>query len=79
MTPGFIRKAWVKRGPWISAQGRAVIREKCLAVAPSSSSLCGHPADGGHDAAESFAELQGGVGGQLGRIVEAFDLRRAVQ
>lgn len=46
---------------------------------PSSSPLCGHPADGGHDAAEALTQLQGGVGGQLGGVVEALDLRGAVQ
>lgn len=44
-----------------------------------SSALSGCPAEGGHDAVEAFTQLQGGVGGQLGRVVEAFDLRRAVQ
>lgn len=28
MTPGLIRKAWVKRGPWISARGRACDEEE---------------------------------------------------
>lgn len=46
---------------------------------PSSSPLAGHPADGGHDAAEALTQLQGGVAGQLGGVVEAFDLRGAVQ
>lgn len=60
--------------------GRARDQEMLLAVLPSvsSSPVGGHP-EGGHDAAESFAQLQGGVGGHLGGVVEAFDLRRAVQ
>lgn len=45
----------------------------------SSSPVGGHPAHGGHDAAEPLAQLQRGVGGQLGRVVEALDLSRAVQ
>lgn len=60
-----------------------MIREECRVGSgrprPSSSPLGGHPAEGGHDAAEPFAQLQGGVGGELGRVVETFDLRRAVQ
>lgn len=79
MTPGFIRKAWVKRGPWISALGGACDKGEVYCRPLSSSPLGGQPADGGHDAAESLTQLQGGVGGQLGRVVEAFDFRRAVQ
>jgi len=45
----------------------------------SSSAAGGRSAHGGHDAAESLAQLQRGVGGQLGRVVEALDLCRAVQ
>lgn len=44
-------------------------------VPPSSSSFGGHPAHGGHGAAESFEQLQRRVAGDLGRVVEAFDLR----
>lgn len=55
-------------------------RERSQATAPpSSSALAWHPAKGSHDAAESFTQLQGGVAGYLGRVVEAFDLSGAVQ
>lgn len=46
---------------------------------PSSSAFAWKPAQGGHDAAESFTQLQGGVARYLGRVVEAFDLSGAVQ
>lgn len=62
---------------WDGALG---IRERCLALPPPSSSpLGGHPAEGNDDAAKTFAQLQGGIGGQFGGVVEAFDLSRAVQ
>lgn len=56
------------------ARGRSQV-----AAPPSSSAFAWKPAKGGHDAAESFAQLQGGVAGYLGRVVEAFDLSGAVQ
>lgn len=70
MSPGLIRKAWVKK-----------VHVFVAGVGPtsSSSSLGGHPAQGGHDAAEALTQLQGGVAGQPGRVVEAFHLRGAVQ
>lgn len=67
MTPGLIRKAWVHRGPLVSG--------RMMKDSLSSSSLAGHPAKCGHDAAEALTQLQSGVAGQLGRVVEAFDLR----
>lgn len=73
MTPGYQRKAWVNQ---VHGFGPSVIGDS---VPPSSSSFTGDPGHGGHDAVETFEQLQGRVAGNLGRVVEAFDLRRAVE